>query len=300
MVEAAGSAVKESKMNCAKGVLPPWGDGPAPARPLSPKRARRPTSAVESTATAVASKCQARGTASEQGRTYPEKNAEVHRFLKQGAQARLPQPQQRHAVAFVVFCAVALLAKWRLDNTVSLDSADLSERLPPNSDLPVPSEHTNLAAEKYHSSIDIASADVFIVAEPFEPHQLENYSAVVATKHLLPPKDVFMQLDDTYFSELFGEPEVVPLVTHIEQLKLEEVGTSWSQPQLPIGAAPPTLSHTVSFRRHLESDYEQKRPLTYKLQWFVNERPLTNKLQWFASRDDLLLEPHAYELRWGN
>merc|ERR1719272_727051 len=286
VTHAAGSAAKESKMDGAKVVLPPWGDGPAPARPLSPKRARRPTSAVESTATALPPKCHATGTASVQGRTYPQKNAEVHRFLKKGTQGRLPQAQQRHAVAFVAICAVAVLAKWRLDTTVSLESADLSERLSPNSDLPFPSAHTNVAAEKYQSDIDIQSTDVFILAKPFEAHQLENYSAVVAGKRLLPPKDVFMQLDENYFSELFGEPEVVPLVPHMAQLKLEEVGTSWSQPQLPIGAAPPMFSPTVSFRRQPESDHEQERPLTYKLQWFT-------------SRDDLLLEPQPYELRWG-
>merc|ERR1719272_2300789 len=269
VTDAAGSTAKESKMDGAKVVLPPWGDGPAPARPLSPKRARRPTSAVESTATALPPKCHATGTASVQGRTYPQKNAEVHRFLKKGTQGRLPQAQQRHAVAFVAICAVAVLAKWRLDTTVSLESADLSERLSPNSDLPFPSAHTNFAPEKPHSDVDIQSTDVF------------------------------MQLDENYFSALFGEPDVVPPVPHMAQLKLEEVGTSWSQPQLPIGAAPPMFSPTVSFRRQPESDHEQERPLTYKLQWFVNERPLTYKLQWFTSRDDLLLEPQPYELRWG-
>merc|ERR1719473_1638857 len=89
------------------------------------------------------------------------------------------------------------------------------------------------------------------------------------------------------------------LAVALEKLRLEEVGTAWSQPQLAPAGIPSYPS--VTFRPALGKDAEE-RPLTYKIEWFGDnqERPLTYKIEWFIRLQSGAIgaPPRPYELRW--
>lgn len=141
--------------------------------------------------------------------------------------------------------------------------------------------------------IEMQSRDVFILADVSHPSQLENYSTGIQ----LPKQEVFGWPDPSPSS-----PDA-PVVTGkfglrvlMGKVKLEEAGTTWSQPERPTATSP--MRSGVSFRASTAAN-EQERPWTYKLHWQAGpiERPPTYKLQWFTDQD---VEPAAkpYELRW--
>lgn len=178
---------------------------------------------------------------------------------------------------------------------------------------PVPSNITDYdQGENYLSDIQVQSylvgGDVFIFADVPSPSGLENYSAGIPVQRT----DAFVNLDPGILPSTSEAPHVL-----MGKLKLEEVGTMWSQPRLPVAAILP--SPDVSFRPSAETHPD--RSWTYQLQWWATpqeERPLMYKLQWWTNQDDLLItqdmlpdhdlllvrlqhslpSPQAHELRW--
>lgn len=148
--------------------------------------------------------------------------------------------------------------------------------------------------------VEPTTQDVFILskADFAEPHQLENYS--VGSR--MQEKEVFVHRDrgsqtrplgpGLWESDFLQETRAV----FMNKLKLEEVGTVWSQAQLPSASSP-----EVTFRKEpAEIGSEQdERPSSHLLQWWVEERPFTYKLQWFASMEELA-EQASVQMRDSN
>lgn len=175
---------------------------------------------------------------------------------------------------------------------------------------PVRSNITNYdQGENYLSDLQVQSylvgGDAFIFADVPSPSGLENYSAGI-------PVQAIVNLDPGISPSTSEAPHVL-----MGKLKLEEVGTMWSQPRLPVAAILP--SPDVSFRPSAET--HPGRSWSYQLQWWATpqeERPLMYKLQWWTNQDDLLItqdmlpdhdlllvrlrhilpSPQAHELRW--
>jgi hypothetical protein len=185
---------------------------------------------------------------------------------------------------------------------------------------PVRSNITNYEqGENYLSDSQVQSYllgdDVFIFADLPSPSGLENYSAgipVQTTDAVNLAEGAIVNLDPDNSGSTSKAPHVL-----MGELKLEEVGTTWSQPSLPVAATPSTPD--VSFRPSAQTHPD--RSWAYQLQWWATpqeERPLTYKLQWWTNQDDLLLAqdmppdhdlllvrlrhisplPQVHELRW--
>lgn len=182
---------------------------------------------------------------------------------------------------------------------------------------PVRSNITNYEqAENYLSDSQVQSyllgRDVFSFADVPSPSGLENYSAgivVQTTDAVNLAEGAIVNLDPDNSPSTSAAPRV-----RMGELKLEEVGTMWSQPRLPVAAILPTPD--VSFRPSAQTHPD--RSWTYQLQWWATpqeERPLMYKLQWWTNQDDhevrlldydLLLVrlqhvlplPQVHELRW--
>jgi len=284
-----GCIAKTLKME-TKAVLPPWGDGPAPARPLSPKR--RPKAKAAPTL----------------GRSL-RAGEELASLRDGGLTGLLGIVGAAHPVlvGLLVLVGAGLLAIAGFLVLVSQRAPEAVTNIAASIQ-PVRSNIPNYdQGENYLSDIQahnyLLGGDAFIFADVPSPSGLA-----------LPMQttDAIVNLDLGILSSTSEAPHVL-----MGKLKLEEVGTMWSQPRLPVAAILP--SPDVSFRPSAETHPD--RSWTYQLQWWATpqeERPLMYKLQWWTNRDDLLItqdmlpdhdlllvslqhslpSPQAHELRW--
>lgn len=287
------SAVATLKAKSDEGNLPPWGDR-LPARPLSPKRRPKVESKVVKP-------------------RWSANNVPAYKFLC--------------AISAAAFSSY-LLRKPSLNDTGSLEE---------KAEAKLEGDVLTVASGAYYhedkdavglnqlqnklSGIEELGHDVFILADAPDPEQLENRSVGSCSQGV----DEFVPLYPSgSHSERFTYSRVL-----MGTLRLEEVGTAWSLPQLPVAQVPEPSS--ISFRLPAEG-----RSPTYKLHWLDNssavrmrpqlnveagsksshigfvtpthERPPTYKLQWFddetlAGAEELQLnrgvaQPRPYELRW--
>jgi len=244
-----------------KVVLPPWGNNP-PARPLSPKRRPR--------ASAI-----------------PTKSKSLWQRTSQ-------------STSFKVACLFAVVGALILQlclNTVVLPKGEVGYRSTPDASANVPGSdrqpHANVSdpwqVDTSPADIQMPSRDVFILANVSHPHQLENYSADATFRGA---KGIFRGARGGNFRDSASAQRVL-----MGRVKLEEVGTAWSQAERPAAAS----MFSVKFRPSATTDNEAERPLIWKLQWRAvhteEERPLTYKLQWWPG-EHIVSAPRAYELRW--
>lgn len=135
------------------------------------------------------------------------------------------------------------------------------------------------------------------------------------TKHIeFPCRHYELRWHDSGIRAKTSEHRTQALV--VDEIKLEEVGTSWSQPHQALNEFPPPTD--IVFRQPVEGPRDKDSLLTYKLQWQSRENELVvNRasqriglssrqyaLQWqkWRGRDQFCSQPsplkHTYELRW--
>lgn len=150
-----------------------------------------------------------------------------------------------------------------------------------------------LPANVSESDVQMGSRDVFILADVPDASALENYSARTKMHN----RAVLARHGPTPLS---SDASTTPQVL-MGKIKLEEAGTTWSQPQRPTGASSvlSSMSFRLSDAATAAATSAQERPPTYKLHWRTGpvERPRTYKLQWWSEKD-VVPAAHAYELRW--
>jgi len=332
-----------------KAVLPPWGDGPAPARPLSPKR--RPKAKAAPTL----------------GRSL--RAGEELASLRDGGLAgllRIVGAAHPVLVGLLVLVGAGSLAivgflvlvSQRAPEAVTNIAASIQ---PVRSNIPNYDQGENYLSDiqsqnyllggdafifadvpspsglaNYSAGLPVQTTDALSLAEGVAPSpvgSLENYLSDIQVQNYLLGGDAFIFADVPSPSGLALPVQTTDAIVNLDlgilpstseaphvlmgKLKLEEVGTMWSQPRLPVAAILP--SPDVSFRPSAETHPD--RSWTYQLQWWATpqeERPLMYKLQWWTNRDDLLItqdmlpdhdlllvslqhslpSPQAHELRW--